>query len=113
MKYYFDIIHLGFLNLFYIGRLNPLKTNKSELLANFYSPKYSRELTIKERTIESAFNLLNFEAGIKVILEDKPMLESCQEGLSEISLQTGILSIKEEIRIIELHKMLTSTYENE
>lgn len=100
-------------SMFYIGRLAPKQVNETELLARYFSPKYNKELTPKEKIIEKALGQLNFEAGIRIIIEDNPMVESCQEGLNEISEQTGILSDTEEVRIIEFHKVLKTIYEND
>lgn len=96
---------------FYIGKLMPDKVDRSDLHYNFFSPQYSIELTDKEQKLDKALFSFNCESALNVLNEDKPMVEGCQSGISEDSNVGGILSVTEEIRIIEFHKNLQKQYE--
>jgi phenylpropionate dioxygenase-like ring-hydroxylating dioxygenase large terminal subunit len=95
---------------FYIGRLDPKLVGESLLTYNFYSPKYIRELSAKEEKIDKILFKNNCESALKVLLEDKPMVEGCQKGLNENPEKNGILSDLEEIRILKFHETLKLDY---
>lgn len=97
-------------SFFYIGNLLPMTKKKSNLICNFFGANYDRDLNIKEKSLNKAMFAYNVESAIKVLFEDKPMVESCQKGLEENSNKTGILSKTEEIRILEFHKILNKDY---
>ena len=89
----------------------PLKVDITDLNYFFFSPKYNCDLTEKEKTLDRTLFSLNCDSALDVILEDKPMVESCQSGLEEECSQSGILSLTEEIRIIEFHNNLKKEYD--
>jgi phenylpropionate dioxygenase-like ring-hydroxylating dioxygenase large terminal subunit len=96
---------------FYIGKVSPVKADISDLNFSFYSPRYNRELTDREKLLDKALFSLNCDSALEVLYEDKPMVESCQSGLQEECVQTGILSLTEEIRIIQFHNNLKKEYD--
>jgi phenylpropionate dioxygenase-like ring-hydroxylating dioxygenase large terminal subunit len=97
---------------FYIGDLRPITENKTNLDCKFFGPLYKTDLQPKEKSLNSAMFKQNVESAMSVILEDLPMVEGCQKGMTESSQVNGILSKTEELRIIEFHKLL-NTYYNE
>lgn len=80
------------------------------MICNFFGANYNRELTEKEKSLNRAIFSFNVESANKILLEDKPLVESCQKGLEEKSDKIGILSKTEEIRILEFHNSLNKVY---
>ncbi len=99
-------------SFFYIGNLSPDSVDRSILNYTFFSASYDRKLLNSEIKLDEALFNLNSESALNVLYEDKPMVESCQLGLSEESNQNGILSQTEEIRIINFHRNLEKEYIN-
>ena len=95
-------------SFFYIGNLLPMTKKKSNLICNFFGANYDRDLNIKEKSLNKAMFTYNVESAIKVLYEDKPMVESCQKGLEEKSNIQGVLSSTEEIRIIKFHETINN-----
>jgi phenylpropionate dioxygenase-like ring-hydroxylating dioxygenase large terminal subunit len=98
--------------LFYVGNILPDSYNKTNLIIRFFAPILEGELAIKDKYLYEAFLTSAIESGKQVLLEDKPMVEGCQKGLEEDSIQTGILSEIEEVRIIHFHKSINIQYES-
>ena len=88
---------------FYIGSLLPINSSSTIVRARFYSPIFENEQSINQ-FMKKAFLSSAADTAIKVLLEDKEMVESCQYGIKELSEQQGLLSDIEEIRIIKFHK---------
>ena len=96
---------------FYIGKLTPISSTVSDLNYSFFSPSYSRDLTDKEILLDKTLFSLNCDSALEVLFEDKPMVESSQDGIKEECIQTGILSLTEEVRIIQFHNYIEKIYE--
>lgn len=88
-------------NLFYIGRLNAISYNESELDAQFFNPKYG-DLNKKERIVLDAYSQSAINSSKKVINEDLIILEEIQKNLVLIPEKNQIFG-EEEFRIKAFH----------
>lgn len=89
-------------NLFYIGKLIPNKPDFTQLHAQFVKPTY-KELTKKEKLLLNAYAQASLDSSIKVIFEDRKILEDIQRNLSVIPEQKQIFG-EEEFRIQAFHQ---------
>ena len=93
-------------NLFYIGKLTPCSVNQTQLKVNFMLPTYN-ELSKKEAILLKAYASTSLDSAIKVIFEDREILEQIQNNLEVIPSKHQVFG-EEEFRIQEFHKKLKS-----
>ncbi len=93
-------------NLFYIGKLMPEKPDLTELHAEFVMPNYT-ELSKIEETLLGAYAQVSVESSIKVIHEDRVILEEIQKNICKIEDQKQIFG-EEEFRIKYFHQKINT-----
>lgn len=91
-------------NLFYVGKLTPNKKDYTQLHAYFIKPKYG-ELSKKEHIILNAYLNTAIDSSIKVILEDRAILEEIQENLYIQPHEAQVFG-EEEFRIKTFHEKI-------
>ena len=84
---------------FYIGQNIPISATQSLLRIWFFNPLFITPIADAKTSFFEAFMSLGVESGIKVIKEDKHILENIQNSIPYAN-SSGILS-KEELRITD------------
>lgn len=84
---------------FYVGQALPLAANRTDLRIRFFEPRV--EFGEKARRRQDALNPQAVDLGLKVIGEDKTILETVQRGIS-IADRSPALG-REEVRIAAFH----------
>ncbi len=92
--------------LFYIGRLDPLSVNQTNLLVSFHKPVFD-DLAHRENVLIDLFYNEGFDSFFNVILEDKKVLENIQSNLISVPKETQIFG-NQENRVSSFHKSLQS-----
>lgn len=97
--------------LFYIGNLIPIDANNTILRVRFYGPVLPEEEG-KTKYIKKAFFDAAVETGLKVIEEDRSVIQYCQKGIKENTNSKGILSNVEEVRLKKFHEIYLKDMNN-
>lgn len=92
-------------NLFYIGKLIPIHSGCTRLQAEFVKPTYT-ELSKREEILLKAHAQVAVESSIKVINEDKIILEEIQKNMRKVENQKQIFG-DEEFRIKYFHQKIS------
>lgn len=95
-------------NLFYIGRLSPVKADFTKLYAHFVKPTYT-ELTKKEEMLLNAYANASLDSSTKVIFEDRDILEDIQKNINNLPDERQIFG-EEEFRIEAFHRTLKNIF---
>src|SRR5690606_29130732 len=84
---------------FYVGQALPVSATETQLRIRFYEP--SVELSETARARQDAINMQSTPLGLRVIEEDRVILETQQQGISQTHRTPNIGN--EEVRISHFH----------